>query len=210
MHFSTVLPVFLLSTLISAQPPVQFPLHDDENIDVNLHDESVQVESCTIRLPTSYQQISQSSPQKSFPQNNIFKVSQANGGTDNINTLLRFSGIPPGSYGCQLAVSFTFEYPIESSGSTLLNVYALPNPISPTDTYTTYFPNGGRGIPKGASLFGSITITRQKVVINSQVCKPSLGYLFQIASDTKAGNVTFADAGNNLSGIGGFYLTYNC
>lgn len=207
MHFSPLLslPLFLFSTLINAQPPNQVILQDE-----NVQDESVHVKSCTIKLPKSYQQISQSSPQRSFPQNNIFNVTQATGGINNVNTLLSFTGIPSGSYGCQLAVSFTFEYPIYSSGSAQLNVWALPGPISSTDTYATYFPTGGRGVPKGSSLFGTTTITGQKAVINSQVCKPSLGYLFQIASATAAGSVTFADAGNNLSGIGGFYLTYNC
>lgn len=206
MHFSPLLPLvlFLFSSLINAQASDQFILQDEDG-----QDESVHVKGPVIKLPTSYQQISQSSPQEYFPQNNIFNVTQASGGINNVNTLLRFTGIPSGSYGCQLEVSFTFEYPIYSSGSTLLNVWSLPEPISSTDTYATYFPTGGRGIPKGSFLFGSITLTGQKAVINSQVCKPSLGYLFQIASATAAGSVTFADAGNNLSGIGGFYLTYN-
>ncbi|MCJ1429111.1 hypothetical protein MMC29_007024 [Sticta canariensis] len=205
MHFSPLLSIFLLTPLINAQPTIQVPLQDEDVYNDGFHDKS-----CTIKLPSSYQQISRVSPQKSFPQNNIFNVTQATGGKDNTDTLLRFSGIPTGSYGCQLAVSFTFDYPIYSIGSTQLNVYALPRPISPSDTYSTYFPNGGRGIPKDSYLFATTTITGQKAVLNSQVCQPSLGYLFEIASETAAGSVTFADAGNNLSGIGGFYLTYNC
>ena len=46
--------------------------------------------------------------------------------------------------------------------------------------------------------------------MNSQVCSPDLNYLFEVASDTDAGTTTFTDAGNNLSGIGGFYVTYDC
>lgn len=166
--------------------------------------------SCTIKLPTSYQQIARDKPTTSYPQANRFSVSQASGGAANVDTLLRFAGIRSGSFGCQLAMSFTFEYPINSTGSTLLNVFALPNDISPTDTYEKYFPNGGRGTPKGSFLWATTTITGQKQVVNSEVCRPSLGYLFQISSDTKAGAVEFLDAGNNLSGIGGFYMTYNC
>ncbi|MCJ1423020.1 hypothetical protein MMC29_000901 [Sticta canariensis] len=197
MHFSTVLSLFLFSALINAQPLVP----QDENV----HDES-----CTIMLPSSYQQIFRSSPQTSFPQNHTFNVVQATGGKDNVDTLLRFSGIPPGSYGCQLAMSFAIEYPIHGIGSTQLNIYALPRPISPTDTYATYYPNGGRGTPKDSYLWATTTITGGRAVINSDSCRPDLGYLFQIASETKAGSVRFTDAGNNLSGIGGFYLTHNC
>ena len=166
--------------------------------------------SCTIQLPTSYQQIVQTSPTTSFPQNNIFNVTQAADGSANTDTLLRFAEIPSGSYGCEVAMSFTFEYPIYSSGETQLNVYALPNDISSSDTYQTYFPDGGRGTPKGSYLWATTTITGQKAVLNSKTCQPALGFLFQIASSTGAGAVTFTDAGDNLSGIGGFYLTHNC
>lgn len=196
MHTSLFVGLAALSSLVSAATlPAQEPLLPN---------------SCTIKLPTSYQQIVQSQSKKSFPQNNIFNVSQDNSGGSNVDTLLRFSGIPSDSYGCQLAISFTFDYPIDSSGSTQLSVYALPNPISSSDTYATYFPNGGRGTPKDSFLFATTTITGQRAILNSQACRPSLGYLFQISSSTKAGSVTFVDAGNNLSGIGGFYITYNC
>ena len=107
-------------------------------------------------------------------------------------------------------MSFTYEYPIYSNGETQLNVYALPHDISETDTYETYFPNGGRGTPKDSPLWATTTITGQKAVLNSEACQPALGYLFQIASSTGAGEVTFADAGDNLSGISGFYMTYDC
>lgn len=196
MHVFPFLALAALVSLVGAATlPDQVPL---------------QPKSCSIKLPTSYQQILQSQPKKSFPQNNLFNVSQDDSGGSNVDTLLRFANIPPGSYGCQLAMSFTFEYPIDSSGSTQLNVYALPGDISASDTYATYFPDGGRGTPKESFLFGTTTITGQRAVINSAFCRPSLGFLFQIASSTKAGRVVFQDAGNNLSGIGGFYLSYNC
>lgn len=205
MHFSPLLSFVLFTTLITAQSPIQVPLQDE-----NLDHESIHVKACSIKLPTSYQQITRSSPTKSFPQNNIFNVTQTNGGKSNTDTLLRFSGIPPGSTGCQLAVSFTFQYPIYSSGNAQLNVYPIHQPILASDTYATYFPNGGRGTPKGSFLWATTTITGQPATLNSEGCLSDLGYLFQIASETADGAVTFADAGNNLSGIGGFYLKYNC
>jgi len=165
--------------------------------------------SCTTQLPTTYQQISSSQPSTSFPQGDIFLVNQTAGGSTDVDTLVHFTDIPSNSYGCELAVSFTYEYPINSSGSTLLNVYALPHDIQPADTYTTYFPNGGNGAPQGSSLWGSVTLDGQKHVINSESCSANLSFLFEIASD-QAGSVSFRDAGDNLSGIGGFYLSYDC
>lgn len=136
--------------------------------------------SCGISLPSSYQQISEDAPTQAFQQNRYFQASQASDGVSNIDSLVLFTDIPPGSYGCQLGAEFTFEYPIQSSGSTQLNVYALPNNIQPTDTYLTYFPSGKRAIPTGAFLFGTTTLNGTKVMINS------------------------------AAGIGGLYMTYNC
>ncbi len=208
-----MLPKFLFSlshlAVLAVAIPGQTPigsLHYDQLAEKS----SFSSRACTIELPASYQQISEDAPSTSFTQSHLFNVSQAQGGTSNVDTLVRFANIPSGSFGCELSVSFTFDFPISSSGNTLLNVYSLPSDISKTDTYATYFPNGGRGTPKGSFLFASIKITGQKAVLNSQSCKPTLNYLFQIASDTAAGAVSFVDAGNNLSGIGGFFVSHNC
>lgn len=197
MYFSSLLVNSVLTALSFAAPPSQEAL-------------GVHPALCSTKLPTSYQQINQVLPKQSYPQNFVFKVSQSKGGLDNIGTLLRFSGIPPNSFGCTLSLSFTFDFPINNTGSTLVNVFSLSNDIKPSDTWGTYFPDGRKGIPVGGFLFGTTRITGQKAVINSQVCKSSLNYLFLIASDTEAGEVAFVDAGNNLSGIGGFYIAYNC
>ncbi|MCJ1461615.1 hypothetical protein MMC07_000212 [Pseudocyphellaria aurata] len=207
MHLSSLLPLVLFTSLISAQaPPDQISFRDE-----NVRDEGSHAKDNTIMYPSSYQQIRSLKPRTAFPQNlHDFNVTQTVATKDYTDTLLRFSGIPRGSYSCELTFDIRFIVPIHSSGSTQLNVYALPLPISAKDTYETYYPNGGRGIPKGAYLFGTTTIiTGQRVVINSQACKPSLGYLFRITSDTKDGSVSFNDLGNNdLVGISGFYLTY--
>lgn len=197
MYFSSLLATSVLVALSIAAPPSQEAL-------------GLLPASCSVRLPSSYQQINQVLPKQSYPQNSVFKVSQNEGGGDNIGTLLRFSGIPSVSFGCTLSLSFTFEYPIKNTGSTLVSVYALPNDIKPSDTWETYFPTGRKGTPLGGFLFGSTTITGQKAVVNSGVCHNSLNYLLLIASDTKAGEVSFVDAGNNLTGIGGFFIAFNC
>lgn len=166
--------------------------------------------SCTISLPTSYQQIDQASPSEAFSQGDRFNVSQSSSGNQDVDTLLRFSNVPSGAYGCEVAMSFTFGYDIDSSGSTQLSVYSLPADIGAEDTYATYFPNGGIGTPEGAYLWTTTEITGNKAVLNSKTCNSTMSFLFQIASSTSAGSVAFLDAGDNLSGIGGFYMTYNC
>ena len=213
MYILIPLTITTLATLaIASVPQIPLsPLHHDEHTKQS----NPAPLSCTIQLPTSYQQIAQNSPTTSSPQSNLFNVSQAQGGTSNVDTLLQFTNIPSGAGGpCTLLISFTRDFPINSTGSTLLNVYAFSsgNAISKSDTYQTYFPSGGRGTPKGMFLWTSITITGQAATLNSGGCpaKGSWGFLFQIASETGAGAVAFADAGNNLSGIGGFYMTYSC
>ena len=44
-------------------------------------------------------------------------------------------------------------------------------------------------------------ITGENAVLNSKTCNSSMSFLFQIASTTSAGSVTFLDAGDNLSGV---------
>ena len=166
--------------------------------------------SCQTQYPTSYQQIEQDAPSSSFPQGKHFEVSQSSGGINAVDTLVHFTGIPAGSYGCQLAVAFPANYPITSSGSKLLNVYAVPRDISPSDSYSTYFSKGNRGIPDNSYLFGSVTIDGSSHVINSKVCAPNLSFLFEIASDTQAGETEFEDNGSAANGPAGLYLTYNC
>ena len=158
--------------------------------------------------PVSYQQIFQDFPSGSSPQGRFFAVSQANGATSNINTLIRFDKIPGNAFECSLKVSFT--NPISSSGNTQLTVFSLSNNIASTDTYSTYFPNGGRGTPKGGTNFGTITLTGkgQNSVVNTRPCAASLNFLFQIAADnTGAGTVSFTDTSTSQS-INGFFLTY--
>lgn len=167
--------------------------------------------ACQTLYPTSYQQISQSDPTTSFAQSDDFEASWSGpSAADAIDTLVHFTSIPAGSYGCQLAVAFPPDYPITSAGSRLLNVYALPGDISAEDTYDDYFPNGGRGIPDGAYLFGSVTIDGGSHVINSKVCAENLSFLFGVASEEQAGETVFVDSGSDEDGPAGLYLTFDC
>lgn len=199
MHFTSLLAFGVLAALSTAAPADQEVLQSAPDLTPR---------SCTTKLPTSYQLISRDNPTTSFQPSRLLKVTQADGGRSNIDTLLSFKGIPAGSFGCQLEISFTPDFEID--GGAQVNIYKLPNDIKSSDTYQTYFPGGGRGTPKGAFLFGTTTINGQKAVINSQVCTPNLNYLIEIASDTKAGSVSFVDSGKPPPNVDGFLLTFNC
>lgn len=202
MHFPSFLAIGAFGVLTTLS--VAAPAHQEVLMPTDDPASSLAV----TRVPTSYQLISRDLPNKAFPQNRVLQVSQANGGLSNIDTLLYFDGIPPGSFGCQLAISFSPNYPLALSGNSQLNVFKLSRNITKSDTYSTYFPQGGRGIPVGGFLFGTINPSTRKGIVNSGVCAPSLSFLVEIASDTAAGSVAFTDAGNPQV-INGFFLTYD-
>ncbi|MCJ1411936.1 hypothetical protein MMC19_006028 [Ptychographa xylographoides] len=198
MYFATLLVVSGLAALSSAIPTP-----------TELH-----ARTCTTILPATYQVISESQQTATFPQNRFFVASQSATPGSNVDSLVHFTGIPDGSYGCTLGWSFTYEYNIPSAGDSQLNVYRLGTDISAQSTYSEYFPNGGKGSPPGTTLFGTTTLASGEAivssVINSGVCSPDMSFLFELASDTVAGDVSFQDAGDNSSGIGGFYMSFNC
>ncbi|KAH7075808.1 hypothetical protein BKA63DRAFT_307529 [Paraphoma chrysanthemicola] len=124
-----------------------------------------------------------------FPIN--FDIHQDAGGLNPVPNALAFDNIPAGAYGCQLEANFPAGYPITSSGSSQINVFAT----------------GGEN---GDVLFGTVTLQSSpvaptKFVINSASCKSSLGFKLEIASETEAGRVAFADTKD-----AGFTVTYNC
>lgn len=124
-----------------------------------------------------------------FPIN--YHIQQDANRVNAIEPIVTFSNIPAGSYGCQLEVNFPARYPIQSSGSTAVNVFSES------------------GASKG-SLFGTVTfasspVAPTKFVINSAKCDTLMSYRLAIASDTLPGSVAFADTKD-----AGLTMTYNC
>ncbi|KAJ4369117.1 hypothetical protein N0V83_006201 [Neocucurbitaria cava] len=134
--------------------------------------------ACSIAYPQSI----------GFPIN--YDIHQDAGGANSVSNALTFSNVPAGSYGCQLEVNFPTGYPITSSGASAVNIYALSG-----ETET---------------LFGTVTLQSSpvaptKFVINSATCSNVMTYKIEIASETEAGRVAFADTKD-----AGFTMTYNC
>jgi hypothetical protein len=163
----------------------------------------------TTITPTIQQRIDSSFPNQAIPPSNSFWVSQTFPG--NVDTLVQFTGIPAGSYDCALNAVFpdAVNYPVTSTGNALLNVYVLNCDIQETDSYETYFPKGGSGLPHGASfLWGTATLRNGGPIrINSEACNETLNFLFEIASETAQGSVAFT---KNVVGLSGLYVTYDC
>lgn len=144
--------------------------------------------------PTSSNPLSRRACQVAYPQSIGFPINydihQDAGGLNSVPNALTFTNVPAGSYGCQLEINFPPNYPITSSGSSALNIYAT---------------SGGSD-----TLFGTVTLQSSPVaptrfVVNSAVCSSSMSYRIEIASKTEAGRVAFADTKD-----AGFTMSYDC
>lgn len=149
----------------------------------------------TTAAPTSSAPLERRACQVAYPQSIGFPINydvhqdanRANARTD----AMTFSNIPAGSYGCQLEVNFPKGYPITNEGASAINIFAI---------------NGA----SQKSLFGTVTLQSSpaaatKFVINSASCNNFMSYSLEIASDSLAGKVAFADTKD-----AGFTMTYNC
>jgi hypothetical protein len=134
--------------------------------------------SCQVSYPASI----------GFPIN--YSIYQSANGANARTDAITFTNIPPGSFGCQLEVNFPPNYPISSSGSSAINIIALEADGSKT-------------------LFGTVTLKSgpeaTKIVVNSAVCAGTMSYIAEIASETQAGSVGFAE----IQGAG-FMMVYDC
>ncbi|KAI9741622.1 MAG: hypothetical protein M1834_000006 [Cirrosporium novae-zelandiae] len=178
----------------------------------------------TTMYPAAFRPIDSTKPKNVFPETNVFKVSQTADGVSNVDSLVRFSRPGSSYYGCSLGVTFPKNWPITSFGDARLNVYALPNDIAKGHNNSlTYFPSGvnrNHAVKrKTVSLWGTVTLNSNPgsgqikpnaVIINSEVCGPTMSFLFEIASDTAASSVGFTQSSINGSPLAGFFLTYHC
>jgi hypothetical protein len=126
-------------------------------------------------------------PYGNFPIN--YDIHQTTDGAPPRVDALQFTGIPSGAYGCQLNVNFPANYPITSSGSSAINIYSN---------------NSGTEV-----LFDTLTLQSsseaQSFFVNSLQCEEVLTFTLEIASQTEAGRVAFADTPE-----AGFSISYNC
>ncbi|MCJ1388873.1 hypothetical protein MMC18_001724 [Xylographa bjoerkii] len=141
------------------------------------------------RVSLQNQGIEQQLALTAFPQTCSFYASSGPSPGYAIDSLIHFTGIPAGSAGCTLDVSFTYEYNISSTGSTLLNVYnLLDDDITKYSNYAGYYPQGGSGEPISANgLWGSLTLNGAAHTVNSAACTGNMSFLVEIASQTQAG-----------------------
>lgn len=141
----------------------------------------------TTSTPLTRRACSVAYPYGNFPIN--YDVHQTTDGTPPRVDALQFTNIPAGAYGCQLNVAFPANYPITTSGNSAINILSS---------------NGGSEV-----LFGTVNLqtsaAAQSFVVNSLQCEEVLVFTLEIASQSDAGRVAFADTPE-----AGFSISYNC
>jgi hypothetical protein len=160
----------------------------------------------TTEYGVTIQPIDSAQPDTPFPPTSSFSLIQSGGsatttGGRNLDALVSINNIPAGAYGCQLEVSFPAGYTVTSSGNAQVNVFTLEAPFNSGTTWNS--------APAAVSLWGTGTfVSGGTTIINSETCAPNLYFLFEIASDTADGSVSFTQRGPPSPA--GIRLTHNC
>ncbi|EOO02055.1 hypothetical protein UCRPA7_2389 [Phaeoacremonium minimum UCRPA7] len=171
----------------------------------------------TTYYPTILQQLVESDPDTVYPNNDNFHVQRkvVNGAlSDRVYQFVGFEGIPAGSYGCQLAITFPQSYPVTTEPADYnvqMNVTTALNGLSSEVTYPNAFTwNNWPAL--GTGLFGTVTAAAgSTAVINSEACPPgggNLAFLFEVSRWVEiTSSVDFTQSNSPLAGV---YLTANC
>lgn len=160
--------------------------------------------ACSVIFPTFIDHIDQANPTTSTNDMNFEVAVDNNAGTfTHRDVLVRFDNIPANAGTCQLVAGFPAGSTITKTGFTQVNAFTLNTLAQSTDTYAT--------APANAGYFGTITFTSDTngptgAVLDSEPCQASLSYRFSIASDDRAGDVSFAET----AGQQGVFIAYNC
>ena len=146
-----------------------------------------------------------------FKDPNVVRPGTARGLT--IDTLIEFSNIPQGSWGCQLELFFQkdywtlYNYP---PGPTNINIWNADKPVPFGNNYSLTWNNA----PKATSLFGNIGQIALppfqedvKKVVNSGSCQSKLTFRVAVPAEIAQGGLQFYQ---NQSPAGGWRLTHNC
>ena len=128
-----------------------------------------------------------------------------------IDSLIQFSNISSGAWGCQLELFFPKNYAQllgMNGGANKLYVYKTTGPIPDGATWNT--------APQAAFLFGNtptLSVNRlitedTKIAINSAGCQPTMSYRVTIAPESGLGGVEFWQ--DNTYPYAGFRMVHNC
>jgi hypothetical protein len=136
-----------------------------------------------------------------------------------IDTLLEFSHIPAGAWGCQLELYFARGYYnafAQNIEPTRLNVFMVDEPIS-----AMHAENGGvswTNAPKATWAFGSVPVVEElatgrvvsearRIVVDSVSCHPRMTFRVSVPEEYATGGVGFV---NEETPFGGWRMTHNC
>ena len=195
MHHSTVLSL-LASSLSLLSPTFALPTEAE-----------LVPRACVTEYPSFLTTIQQSSPNTIYGNTQYTIVAQNANRANEIDTLIEFTNIPAGAYGCQLEFFAPPGYTVTGIGSTQLNVYVPTRDVQSSDSWAT--------APGNSYLFGTVTLSSQpnaptKIVVNSLTCKPTLSFRVRIASDTASGRVETNQQNPPANPTAGWRITHNC
>lgn len=163
--------------------------------------------ACVTEYPSFLTTVQKASPNTAFGNTQYTIVAQDANRVNEIDTEIKFTNIPAGSYGCQLEFFAPAGYTVKSTGNTQLNIFVPTRDVQSTDTFNN--------APPKKYLFGTSTLSSQanastKIVVNSLVCNSTLSFIVQIASATAAGRVEANQQNPPTSPVAGWRITHNC
>ncbi|KAF2838182.1 hypothetical protein M501DRAFT_862803 [Patellaria atrata CBS 101060] len=168
---------------------------------------SLGARGCSIGFPSTIISLDQKAPTTASGKTLKIRALQSAGGTGREAMEFQFTNIPANSYGCQLELNFPAGTSITNQGSSQIDTYVLDRDISVADTWNR--------APGKSYLFGTTNVYSDPgmpttVVVNSVQCKPTLNFRVEIASQTQAGVMAFAQQNPPSTQPVGFRLTHNC
>jgi len=171
----------------------------------------------TTYYPSILQQLTEANPSSVSVNSNTFSVQQTvtGGGSafDRVYQLVAFTDIAPGSYACQLALTFPPGYAITTTPSSWgpqMNVTTVLNGSPDSIVFPNNFSwDALPSLSLGQGLFGTVSaVPGETAVINSETCDTALAFLFEIAVwESVTAAVSFDQSQSPLAGV---YLTANC
>ncbi|OCK84697.1 hypothetical protein K432DRAFT_378346 [Lepidopterella palustris CBS 459.81] len=166
----------------------------------------LQPRSCSYNYLPNLWSISQHVPETpNGPFTTPFQVSQDIGKRD---LIVSFTGIPSGSYGCQLEFDFKPNPSASVTGignPQNLNVYAINGDLPATVTWDSITPVTGSLVGTWTFPTGNDLKVAKTIVINSFVCQPTMNFRIQVANDGAKGYVS--DPEDATSGL---RISHNC
>jgi Ubiquitin 3 binding protein But2 C-terminal domain len=147
--------------------------------------------------PSTIELVNSGNPTTAYGPSSTFSLSNS----PTIRSLVQFTNIPAGAYGCSLITTFPAGYHV--SGTAQADVYRLNSDITSQTTWDSAPSNGAN--------IGPVTFANAvggKSTINTVTCAQTLNFGFGIVDWAKPGSDVFFEQDDSLDA--GLFLVYDC